>query len=85
MQHEYGVETKLEPLGFSMARWCGGGWAAVDAAKADGKIFGAHLAKDRWERPVLLFRNEWKVQQLKDTEAEHGLGLTPVAVAPEVE
>jgi len=85
MQDEYGVETKMEPLAFTSARWALGGWDAVDAAKADGKLFGCHFAKDRWGRPVLLFRNDWKIQQLKDSEDEHGLGLAPFATAPELE
>ena len=53
--------------------------------KQDGKLFGCYEAQDRWGRPVLLFRNEWKVTQLKDTEEEHGLGLMPCATAPELE
>ena len=57
----------------------------MDAAKEDGKLFGCYFAKDQWERPVLLFRNEWKVTQLKDTEEEHGLGLMPCATAPELD
>jgi len=65
LEHEYGVESKWESLGFTMARWVGGGWDAVDRAEKDGKLFGVHIAKDRWERPVLLFRNPWKVTQLQ--------------------
>ena len=79
------METKLDPLGFNIARWAEGGWSAVDKALDDGKLFGCHVAKDRWERPVLLFRNEWKVTQLRDSEEEHGLGLSPCASAPEVD
>ncbi len=75
----------MEPLAFSIARWAEGGWSAVDKALNDGKLFGAHVAKDRWDRPVLLFRNEWKVAQLKETEEEHGLCLVPCAMAPEVD
>mmetsp|Transcript_5583 Transcript_5583/g.10555 ORF Transcript_5583/g.10555 Transcript_5583/m.10555 type:complete len:588 (+) Transcript_5583:136-1899(+) len=82
MQSEYGVETKLDPFSFNIARWAEGGWPAVDKALEDGKLFGCHVAKDRWERPVLLFRNEWKVSQLRDSNDEHGLGLAPCATAP---
>ena len=57
----------------------------VDAAIDKGILFGTHIAKDRWERPVLLFRNEWKVSQLKESEDEHGLGLSPCATAPDIE
>jgi hypothetical protein len=27
----------------------------------DGKLYGVYVVKDRWERPVLLFKNPWKV------------------------
>ena len=27
-------------------------------------MFGVFIAKDRWGRPVLLFRNSWKLDQL---------------------
>ncbi len=52
-QDEYGVETTLEPLTFSMARWVVGGWPSVEAA---GRMFNTQVAKDMWGRPVLLFR-----------------------------
>ena len=38
MQAEYGVETLMEPLSYSIARWAEGGWEAVDKAKQDGKL-----------------------------------------------
>ena len=69
----------MEPTSYNIARWAEGGWEAVDKAKQDGKLFGCFEAQDRWGRPVLLFRNEWKAAQLKDTEEEHGLGLVPCA------
>lgn len=46
----------------------------VDKADAAGKIFGTMQCKDRWGRPVLLFRNEWKISQVR------GWGM-PVALA----
>ncbi|KAJ1402929.1 hypothetical protein B484DRAFT_414026 [Ochromonadaceae sp. CCMP2298] len=64
LKAEYGVESSMEPLGYTMARWVGGGWEAVKRAEADGKLFGVYICQDRWERPVLLFRNPWKVTQL---------------------
>jgi peptide chain release factor 3 len=63
-----------------MARWVNGGWGAIDKADADGKLYGVHVAKDRWERPVLLFRNPWKVDTLS-REAEY-LELVPWAMPP---
>ena len=83
LEQEYGVEIRLEPLSYSIASWALGGWEAVDAAKQDGKLFGCLLAKDQYERPVLLFRNEWKVAQLREDD-EHGLKLAPCAAPPEI-
>jgi peptide chain release factor 3 len=61
MQNEYNVETNLEPLPYSVARWVGGGWSALDKA---GKIFNTMTVKDAWNRPVLLIKNEWNVGQI---------------------
>ncbi|MDY7048727.1 MAG: peptide chain release factor 3 [Microcystis panniformis WG22] len=60
---EYGVETTLEPLAYSLARWVAGGWAALEKA---GKLFNTLTVKDYWGRPVLLFKNEWNLQQVKE-------------------
>lgn len=37
---EYGVDTTLEPLGFSLARWVLAGWPAVEAA---GRMFNTQV------------------------------------------
>eukprot|EP00595_Chromulina_sp_UTEXLB2642_P002343 CAMPEP_0196766618 /NCGR_PEP_ID=MMETSP1095-20130614/27693_1 /TAXON_ID=96789 ORGANISM="Chromulina nebulosa, Strain UTEXLB2642" /NCGR_SAMPLE_ID=MMETSP1095 /ASSEMBLY_ACC=CAM_ASM_000446 /LENGTH=397 /DNA_ID=CAMNT_0042129727 /DNA_START=157 /DNA_END=1347 /DNA_ORIENTATION=+ len=69
LRGEYGVDSKMEALaGFSYARWVGGGWDAIERAEKDGKLFGVQIVKDRWNRPVLLFRNPWKVTQLDNEE-----------------
>jgi len=76
MQNEYNVETTLEPLGYNLARWVLGGWEAL--AKA-GRIFNTMVVKDNWERPVLLFKNEWNLQQVKDDHPELKLNsIAPV-------
>jgi peptide chain release factor 3 len=67
-------------LSFTFARWVGGGWAAVERADADGKLFGTYIVQDRWARPVLLFRNPWKVSQLAD-DAKY-LEMEPWAMPP---
>ncbi|KAG5175270.1 PRF3, plastid translation release factor RF3 [Tribonema minus] len=83
LKDEYGVETRLEALpGFNTARWSNAGWDAVDAAEADGKLFGIFQAKDRFGRPVLLFRNEWKLQQVMADLPE--LELVPWAAPPDI-
>ena len=65
LQNEYGVETRLEPLGFSVARWVVGGWDALEKA---GRLFNTATVKDAWGRPVLLFKNEWNCHQ---AQADH--------------
>ena len=61
LRNEYNVETSLEPLGYSVARWIGGGWEALEKA---GRIFNTMTVKDAWNRPVLLIKNEWNVGQI---------------------
>lgn len=84
LKSEYGVDSRLEPLSFSMARWVNGdgneGWTAVKKAEDDGKLFGVYVCKDRWGRPVLLFRNPWKVNQLAE-EAKY-LNMEPWSMPP---
>ena len=74
LQNEYNVETRLEMLPYSVARWVEGGWEALETA---GRLFNTVTVKDSWDRPVLLFRNEWNCQQV---EADHPeLKLTSTA------
>jgi peptide chain release factor 3 len=70
----------MEPLDYSIARWVGGGWDAVNRADEAGKLHGVFMCQDRWERPVLLFRNPWKVTQLENEEEY--LRLEPWALPP---
>lgn len=80
LESEYRVKSILEPLGYSMARWADGGWDEVEKADAEGKLFGIMIVQDRWNRPVLLFRNEWKASSL--AEEESNLKLTPWSQPP---
>jgi peptide chain release factor 3 len=75
--NEYGVETLLDPLPYSVARWVEGGWEALQKV---GRLFNTVTIKDSWGRPVLLFRNEWNCQQV---EGEHP-SLNLKAIAPVV-
>jgi peptide chain release factor 3 len=74
MKNEYGVETTLEPLGYSVARWVLNGWDALDKV---GRLFNTLVIKDLWNRPVLLFKNEWNVNQL--LEDHPSLKLSSIA------
>ena len=77
LEHEYGVKTRIEPLGFAVARWVVGGWPALEAV---GRIFNCKTVRDSWNRPVLLFKNDWNLNQLAEDHAELELS----AVAPVV-
>jgi peptide chain release factor 3 len=77
LQNEYGVETSVEWLPYTVARWVDGGWEALEKV---GRVFNTQVVKDSWERPVLLFRNEWNCQQLQTDHPELKLN----AIAPVV-
>ncbi|MGK7901930.1 MAG: peptide chain release factor 3 [Hormoscilla sp.] len=77
MQSEYGVETLLDILPYSVARWVVGGW---DALEKVGRLFNTVTVKDNWGRPVLLFKNKWNLQQI---QADHK-DLQLNAIAPVV-
>ncbi|QPN59896.1 peptide chain release factor 3 [Synechococcus sp. CBW1002] len=77
LENEYGVQTRLEPLGFSVARWVVGGWPALEQV---GRVFNCKTVRDAWDRPVLLFKNTWNLNQLHDDHPELELS----AVAPVV-
>jgi peptide chain release factor 3 len=76
MQNEYNVETRIESLPYSVARWGYGGWEALEKA---GRIFNAIAVKDNWDRPVLLFKNEWNLRQIEQDTPELKLNsIAPV-------
>ena len=77
LEHEYGVKTRLEPMEFSVARWVSGGWPALEAV---GRIFNCKTVRDPWDRPVLLFRNDWNLNQLREDHPD----LELASVAPVV-
>jgi len=77
LENEYGVQTRIEPLGFSVARWVSGGWPALEKV---GRIFNCKTVRDAWDRPVLLFKNDWNLNQI----AEDHPDLELSAVAPVV-
>jgi len=80
LKSEYNVDSDMEDIGYTLARWADGGWDAVDKADADGKLFGIMIVQDRWKRPVLLFRNDWKAASV--AEEEKYLQLVPWAKPP---
>ena len=80
LQNEYNVETRLEMLPYSVARWVDGGWEALEKA---GRLFNTVTVKDSWDRPVLLFRNEWNCQQVEADHPELRLSTTAPVVSGE--
>lgn len=80
LKSEYNVDSNLEPIGYTLARWADGGWDAVDKADADGKLFGIMTVQDWWGRPVLLFRNDWKATSVAEDESY--LDLKPWSKPP---
>ena len=78
MQNEYGVETRVEMLPFSVARWVDGGWETLEKV---GRLFNTVAVKDSWGRPVLLFRNEWNCQQVESEHPELKLNTTAPVVS----
>jgi peptide chain release factor 3 len=82
LQSEYGVETHLELLPYTVARWVSGGWEAINKV---GRLFNTTTVKDSMGRPVLLFRNEWNCQQLQEDHPELQLSvIAPVASGKEL-
>jgi peptide chain release factor 3 len=75
LENEYGVETQLDWLPYTVARWVDGGWEALEKV---GRIFNTVVVKDMWGRPVLLFKNIWNFQQLQGDHPELELS----AIAP---
>ncbi|NEN93326.1 MAG: peptide chain release factor 3 [Okeania sp. SIO3H1] len=78
MQNEYGVETNVEMLPFSVARWVNSGW---DMLRQVGRLFNTVAVKDSWGRPVLLFKNEWNCQQVESEHPELNLNTTAPVVS----
>lgn len=63
LEAEYNVQTILEPLGYSAARWVEGESTAV-AAVGDGR--GRMRAEDREGRPVVLFTTSWDLRYAEE-------------------
>ena len=78
MQNEYGVETRIEMLPFSVARWVDGGWEILEKV---GRLFNTVAVKDSWGRPILLFKNEWNCQQVESENSELKLNTTAPVVS----
>ena len=74
LKSEYGVDANLEAMPYQLARWISDGWPAVEKL---GRIFNCKIVKDCWNRPVILFKNEWNLNQF--VEDNNQLNLNKVA------
>ena len=63
LEAEYNVQTEIEPLGYSAARWVRGEPAAVNAI-GDGR--GRMRAEDREGKVVILFTTEWDLRYAEE-------------------
>ena len=77
LKNEYGVDSILESMPYQIARWVSEGWSSLDEL---GRVFNCKIVKDCWNRPVILFKNEWNLNQLKEDHPEMELN----SVAPVV-
>lgn len=78
LRNEYNVDTMLDMLPYSVARWVTGGWDALQNA---GRLFNTVTVKDSYGRPVLLFRNEWNCQQVEGEHPKLALSKTAPVVS----
>ncbi|MFB2923201.1 MULTISPECIES: peptide chain release factor 3 [Aerosakkonema] len=76
--NEYGVETHLDLLPYTVARWVASGWEALEKV---GRLFNTVTVKDSWGRPVLLFKNEWNLQQVQADRPELQLNSSAPVVS----
>ncbi len=74
LKSEYGVDANLEAMPYQLARWISDGWPAIEKL---GRIFNCKVVKDCWNRPVILFKNEWNLNQF--VEDNNQLNLNKVA------
>ncbi len=63
LEAEYNVETIMETLGYSAARWVGGDEAEITTI---GNARGRMRAEDKMGRPVILFTTEWDLRYAEE-------------------
>jgi len=76
LEHEYGVEARLERLPYTQARWITGSDAQVQALAAG---YDRQLVHDSRERPLILFKTEWSMQRTIEKGADGGVEFHSVA------
>ncbi len=77
LEHEYNVETRLEMLPYTLARWVENGWEVLQNVPS---LFNTLIVKDIQDRPVLLFKNKWTLQQFISSNPKIKLSkIAPIA------
>jgi peptide chain release factor 3 len=74
LEHEYGVQARLEPMSYRYARWVQGPAADIRALSGG---HGRTLVYDAKEAPLVLFDSEWTLRTT--TEREKALTFHDVA------
>ena len=74
LKNEYGVDSILESMPYQIARWVSEGWSSLNEL---GRVFNCKIVKDCWNRPVILFKNEWNLNQFLEDQPK--LNLNKVA------
>jgi peptide chain release factor 3 len=76
LEHEYGVEARLERLPFVAARWVTGPEREIERV-AGG--YDRTRVEDARGRPLLLFQSEWSLQKAEEKEREGPVAFHAVA------
>ena len=75
LRTEYGVETRLETLPYKSARWVGAGWDALNNGE---ELYETDIYRDRFDRPVLVFKSAWHLERVEKQRPE--LNLSAVGI-----
>jgi peptide chain release factor 3 len=70
LRSEYTVETTRDPLPYQASRWVHGDPRAV-ASITLPVAGGSMLARDRYDRPMILFRSPWELSHCIEKNPEH--------------
>ncbi len=77
MKYEYGVDILIERLPYTLARW-------VVAKNVTRDLLGfsdnAKIVEDRFQRPVILYKDEWTLRRAEDKNE----GVTFLDIPPSV-
>lgn len=67
LKNEYGAEIRIQQLPFKLARWISPGKPSKELL---GYTESAILVEDQYQRPVVLFNDEWIMNRIMDNNKE---------------